>query len=165
MFQIISAIVLRRLLLAIPTLLLLSLVVFVVLRMLPVDPLAMLLPASSTPAKLVEAAQNGKLAGPLLYSWVNSTGDPENYAGRIFDPRLRFSTWKDMALAPRIDALMTEVDEAKRMAGYKALNVESSEQSWAIPLLQAVATVAYSSTLQPTLFDNGYILPADMKYR
>ena len=44
MFQVISAIVLRRLLLAIPTLLLLSLVVFVVLRMLPVDPLAMLLP-------------------------------------------------------------------------------------------------------------------------
>lgn len=50
MFQIISAIVVRRLLLAIPTLLLLSLVVFVVLRMLPVDPLAMLLPASATPA-------------------------------------------------------------------------------------------------------------------
>jgi peptide/nickel transport system substrate-binding protein len=25
--------------------------------------------------------------------------------------------------------------------------------------------VAYSSSLQPTLFDNGYILPADMKYR
>lgn len=119
----------------------------------------------TTPAKLVEAAQNGKLAGPLLYPWVNSTGDPENYAGRIFDPRLRFSAWKDMALAPRIDALMTEVDEAKRMAGYKALNVESSEQSWAIPLLQAVATVAYSSALQPTLFDSGYILPAEMKYR
>lgn len=119
----------------------------------------------TTPAKLVEAAQNGKLTGPLLYSWVNSTGDPENYAGRIFDPRLRFSTWKDMSLAPRIDALMTEVDEGKRMAGYKALNVESSQQSWAIPLLQAVATIAYSSNLQPTLYDNGYILPADIKYR
>jgi peptide/nickel transport system substrate-binding protein len=119
----------------------------------------------TTPAKLVEAAQNGKLTGPLLYSWANSTGDPENYAGRIFDPRLRFSTWKDMALAPRIDALMTEVDEGKRMAGYKALNQESSEKSWAIPLLQGVTTVAYSSTLQPVLFDNGYILPAEYKYR
>ncbi|MDB5998809.1 MAG: extracellular solute-binding protein family 5, partial [Rhizobacter sp.] len=48
----------------------------------------------TTPAKLVEAAQNGKLTGVLLYSWANSTGDPENYAGRIFDPRLRFATWK-----------------------------------------------------------------------
>ncbi|MEO8856305.1 MAG: ABC transporter substrate-binding protein, partial [Burkholderiaceae bacterium] len=115
----------------------------------------------TTPAKLIEAAQNGKLTGPLLYNWANSTGDPENYAGRIFDPRLRFATWKDMALAPRIDALMTEVDEAKRMAGYKALNVESSEKSWAIPLLQAVTTVAYSSTLQPVLFDNGYVVPSE----
>ena len=119
----------------------------------------------TTPAKLVEAAQNGKLTGVLLYSWANSTGDPENYAGRIFDPRLRFATWKDMSLAPRIDGLMTEVDEAKRMAGYKALNAESSEKSWAIPLLQGVATVAYSSTLQPVLFDNGYVLPVEYKYR
>lgn len=119
----------------------------------------------TTPAKLVEAAQNGKLTGVLLYSWANSTGDPENYAGRIFDPRLRFATWKDMSLAPRIDGLMTEVDEAKRMAGYKALNVESSEKSWAIPLLQAVTTVAYASTLQPTLFDNGYVLPVEYKYK
>ncbi|WP_342131096.1 ABC transporter substrate-binding protein [Hydrogenophaga sp. OTU3427] len=119
----------------------------------------------TTPAKLLDAAQNGKLTGPLLYSWANSTGDPENYAGRIFDPRLRFSTWKDMSLSPRIDALMTEVDEAKRMAGYKALNVESSEKSWAIPLLQAVTTAVYSSTLQPVMFDNGYILPVEFKYR
>ena len=119
----------------------------------------------TTPAKLIEAAQNGKLTGPLLYSWANSTGDPENYAGRIFDPRLRFSTWKDMALSPRIDGLMTEVDEAKRMAGYKALNVESSEKSWAIPLLQGVTTVAYASTLQPVLLDNGYVLPVEYRYR
>lgn len=50
MLQLVSLIVARRLLLAVPTLLLLSLVVFVVLRLLPVDPLAMLLPASATPA-------------------------------------------------------------------------------------------------------------------
>lgn len=119
----------------------------------------------TTPAKLLDAAQNGKLTGPLLYSWANSTGDPENYAGRIFDPRLRFSTWKDMALSPRIDALMTEVDEGKRMAGYKSLNVESSEKSWAIPLLQAAATAVWSPALQPVLFDNGYVLPHEFKYR
>ncbi len=115
----------------------------------------------TTPAKLIEAAQNGKLPGVLLYSWANGTGDPENYAGRIFDPRLRFATWKDMALAPRIDGLMTEVDESKRMAGYKALNVESSEKSWAIPLLQAVATVAYASAPPAHCSSsNGYMLPA-----
>jgi len=119
----------------------------------------------TTPAKLIEAAQNGKLTGVLLYSWANSTGDPENYAGRIFDPRLRFATWKDMSLAPLIDNLMTEVDESKRMAGYKALNVLSSQKSWAIPLLQGVTTVAYQSSLQPVLFDSGYVLPVEYKYK
>ena len=38
---------------------------------------------------------------------------------------------------------------------------KSSEKSWAIPLLQAIATVAYSSALEPTLFDNGYVLPVE----
>ena len=102
--------------------------------------------------------------GSLLPTQANGTGDPENYAGRIFDPRLRFATWKDMALAPRIDGLMTELDEAKRIAGYQALNVESSEKSWAIPLLQGITTVAYASTLQPALFDNGYVLPVEYKF-
>jgi peptide/nickel transport system substrate-binding protein len=119
----------------------------------------------TTVAKLLDAAQNSKLAGPVLYSWANGTGDPENYAGRIFDPRLRFSTWKDMSLSSRIDKLMTEVNEQERMAGYKALNVESSEKSWAIPLLQGITTVAYSSALEPVLFDNGYVLPVEMKYK
>ena len=119
----------------------------------------------TTAAKLLDAAQNSKLAGPVLYSWANGTGDPENYAGRIFDPRLRFSTWKDMSLSPRIDKLMTEANEQERIAGYKALNVESSEKSWAIPLLQGITTVAYSSALEPTLFDNGYVLPVAMKYK
>ena len=50
MFQLVVVIMLRRLLVAVPTLLLLSLVVFVVLRLLPVDPLAMMLPASATAA-------------------------------------------------------------------------------------------------------------------
>jgi dipeptide transport system permease protein len=50
MFQLTLAIITRRLAAAIPTLVLLSLVVFVVLRLLPVDPLATLLPPSATAA-------------------------------------------------------------------------------------------------------------------
>ena len=44
MLQLTLGIALRRVLVAIPTLVLLSLVVFVVLRLLPVDPLSMMLP-------------------------------------------------------------------------------------------------------------------------
>jgi len=80
MFQIISAIVLRRLLLAIPTLLLLSLVVFVVLRMLPVDPLAMLLPASATAADAAALRQQLGFDKPipqqfLIWLWEAVNGN------------------------------------------------------------------------------------------
>jgi dipeptide transport system permease protein len=80
MFQIISAIVLRRLLLAIPTLLLLSMVVFVVLRMLPVDPLAMLLPASATAADAAALRQQLGFDKPipqqfLIWLWEAINGN------------------------------------------------------------------------------------------
>src|SRR6218665_3213346 len=87
MFPLISAIVLRRLLLAIPTLLLLSLVVFVVLRMLPVDPLGLLLPASPTAADAAVLREELGFRQPgaqqfLIWLWQGFTrnlGPPINY--------------------------------------------------------------------------------------
>ncbi len=119
----------------------------------------------TTQPKLTEAAYAKKLTGCILYSWGNHSGDPENTAGRMLDPRARFATWADPALESRMDALFSEPDEAKRIAGYKALQRESSEKSWAIPLLQAVATMAYSPQLVPTPFESGFILPAEYKYK
>jgi peptide/nickel transport system permease protein len=80
MFQIISAIVLRRLMLAIPTLLLLSLVVFFVLRILPADPLAMLLPASATPADAAALRQQLGFDKPIpqqfaIWLWAAVNGN------------------------------------------------------------------------------------------
>jgi peptide/nickel transport system permease protein len=50
MFRLICTILLRRLIAAIPTLLMLSLIVFLVLRLIPADPLAMMLPPNATPS-------------------------------------------------------------------------------------------------------------------
>jgi len=50
MLRLISTVLSRRLIAAIPTLLMLSLIVFVVLRLIPADPLAMMLPPNATPA-------------------------------------------------------------------------------------------------------------------
>lgn len=80
MLQVISAIVVRRLLLAVPTLLLLSLVVFFVLRILPVDPLAMLLPASATPADAAQLRQQLGFDKPipqqfLIWLWHAVNGN------------------------------------------------------------------------------------------
>ena len=50
MLRLISTVLSRRLIAAIPTLLMLALIVFVVLRLIPADPLAMMLPPNATPA-------------------------------------------------------------------------------------------------------------------
>jgi peptide/nickel transport system substrate-binding protein len=114
-------------------------------------------------AKAISEMDSAKLSGALLYSWANSTGDPENYTGRMLDPSLPFSAWKDPALGPRINALMTATDESKRIAGYQALNKEASENSWEVPLLQAVTTIAYRSNLSVPTFGSGLILPVEYK--
>ena len=50
MLRLISTVLSRRLIAALPTLLMLALIVFVVLRLIPADPLAMMLPPNATPA-------------------------------------------------------------------------------------------------------------------
>ncbi|MDB5828707.1 MAG: binding-protein-dependent transport system inner rane component [Variovorax sp.] len=76
-------IVIRRLLVAIPTLLLLSLVVFVVLRLLPVDPLAMMLPPSATAADSAALRQQMGMDKPipiqfLIWLWDAARGSLGN---------------------------------------------------------------------------------------
>ncbi|MEB0056660.1 MULTISPECIES: ABC transporter permease [unclassified Variovorax] len=83
MFQLVSTIVIRRLLVAIPTLLLLSLVVFVVLRLLPVDPLAMMLPPSATAADSAALRQQMGMDKPipvqfLIWLWDAARGSLGN---------------------------------------------------------------------------------------
>ncbi|MCI2807908.1 ABC transporter substrate-binding protein [Eoetvoesiella caeni] len=113
----------------------------------------------TTAAKVMELSHNQKITGLQLYNWANATGDPDNGAGRILDPRLRFSMWRDESIGGRIDALFSETDEKKRIAGYQALLKEASEKSWVIPLLQGVATIAHDSTLNVELQGNGYVSP------
>ena len=58
-----------------------------------------------TVAKYLELNHAAKLPGIMLYSWANATGDPENYSGRILNPALRFSAWKEPANGERIAKL------------------------------------------------------------
>lgn len=115
-----------------------------------------------TVAKYFELNHNRKLPGVMLYSWSNATQDPENYAGRLLDPRLPFSAWKNDQVTAEVEVLLREKDEAKRIAGYQALNRKSSENNWCIPLLQAVMTVAYRKDLNFTPHPASYVLPAEI---
>ena len=114
-----------------------------------------------TVAKYLELNHSAKLTGIVLYSWANATGDPENYTGRILDPKLRFSAWKSPEAGAVVEALLRETDQEKRFAGYRKLNQEASEKTWTLPLLQAVSTVVHKSDINVPLFQAGYILPAE----
>lgn len=118
-----------------------------------------------TLAKYLELSHSSKLTGVMLYSWANATADPENFAGRILDPRLRFSTWKAPELADRIDTLLVEPDEAKRMNGYRALNRAASENAWSLPVLQAVSTIAFKKDLNVVTHKSGYVLACEFSWK
>jgi len=118
-----------------------------------------------TVAKYLELNHSTKLTGAVLYSWANATGDPENFTGRILDPRLRFSAWKSEALSGVIEGLIRETDPEKRMAGYRRLNQEAAEKTWTLPLLQAVSTIVYRSDLNLAVHGGGYILPYEYSWK
>jgi len=118
-----------------------------------------------TVAKYLELSHSSKLTGVMLYSWANATGDPEIFTGRILDPRLRFSTWKEERLAGTLDELNRQMDEDKRVAGYQALNREAAEQAWSLPVLQSISTIAYKKGLKLNTYQTGYILPQEYSWQ
>lgn len=80
MLHIASQLLLRRFLLAIPTMLCVSALVFVVLRLLPADPIAMSLPPGATPADYARLKADFGLDRPLVVQyaiWLSKllTGD------------------------------------------------------------------------------------------
>jgi peptide/nickel transport system substrate-binding protein len=64
----------------------------------------------------------------------------------------------------RVHALLVEPDEAKRIAGYQALNKDATEHAWAIPLYQSIFTMAYKKGLNVVTYQGGYILPGDYSW-
>ncbi|WP_459615979.1 ABC transporter substrate-binding protein [Bordetella sp. 2513F-2] len=118
-----------------------------------------------TLAKYLELSHSSKVPGVMLYSWANATGDPEIFAGKILDPRLRFSTWKEPELAGVIDGLAALGDPQKRYAGYRDLARRATEEAWSLPLLQSVATIAYKKSLALETYQTAYILPAEYRWK
>lgn len=116
-------------------------------------------------AKYSDLSHSASLPGPALYSWANATGDPEDYTGRILDSALPFSAWKDPAVGERVHRLMTEPDDARRNAGWQALNKDATEHAWAVPLFQSVITMVYKKTLKVVPYEDGYLMPADYSWQ
>jgi peptide/nickel transport system substrate-binding protein len=111
-------------------------------------------------SKYFELNHNGELPGPCLYSWANSTGDPEIYAGYMLNPDLRFSAWKSDDMRDRMRALFAETDQERRFAGYRDTGRYAIEQGYNIPLLQSVTTLVHVNGLNFQAYRNGWVLPA-----
>jgi peptide/nickel transport system substrate-binding protein len=106
-----------------------------------------------------ERLRAGTLPEATLFSWGNAAGDPEMYGGYLLDPKSIFSAFKSDELAPKIQPLLVETDNSKRLAGYQDAHRFATERGFTIPLLQTVKTIVHRAEVQVTKFDNGWVLP------
>lgn len=99
------------------------------------------------------------LAPAAFYNWGNAIGDPTTSTGfAMFGPSPH-SAWKGKDLIERIGPLWGEKDEAKRIAGWKAVDKYIAEEGEVIPLLQYVQPIIHKKGLKVMAQANGMILP------
>jgi peptide/nickel transport system substrate-binding protein len=115
-------------------------------------------------AKYFELNRGAKLPEATLYSWDNSTGDPEIFIGYNLNPKMQFAPWKDEALGNRDLALFNVADYDKRIAGYRQLERDAVEAGASMPLLQSVLTLVRKKNLSYTKYANGWLLPQTLQW-
>jgi peptide/nickel transport system substrate-binding protein len=101
-------------------------------------------------AKHYELRAADQLAPAAFYNWGNAIGDPTTSTGfAMFGPSPH-SVWNTDDLDGMIGPLWGEKDEAKRIAGWKAVSKYIAEQGYVIPLLQYVQPIVYKASLKVT---------------
>lgn len=111
-------------------------------------------------AKHFELRAQHKLAPAAFYNWGNSIGDPSTSTGFAMFSHSPHSAWKDpKTLDAMIGPLWGEKDEAKRIAGYKAVDKYIADNALVIPLFQYSQTVVYRKGLAFSPHGAGFVLP------
>jgi len=114
-------------------------------------------------AKHYELRARHELAPAAFYNWGNSIGDPSTSTGfAMFGPSPH-SAWKTEDVDKMIGPLWGEKDEAKRIAGYKAVDRYIAEEGYVLPILQYKQSVVYRKGLQFTPHAAGFVLPQNVK--
>ena len=110
-------------------------------------------------AKHFELRTTHKLAPLAFYNWGNAIGDPTTSTGfAMFGPSPH-SSWKTADVDALIGPLWAEKDEAKRIAGWKAVSKYIAEEGDVIPLLQYVQPIVYKSELKVVTNVSGAMQP------
>lgn len=114
-------------------------------------------------AKHYELRAADQLAPAAFYNWGNSVGDPTTSTGfAMFGPSPH-SVWDGEDLIAMIGPLWGEADEAKRIAGWKAVDKYIAENALVIPLLQYVQPILSAVGVTVTPHASGALLPHLMK--
>ena len=110
-------------------------------------------------AKHFELRAAHKLAPAGFYNWGNAIGDPSTSTGfAMFGPSPH-TAWKTEDVDKMIGPLWVEADEAKRIAGWKAVDRYVAEQGYVIPLLQYTQPIVFKRTLVVTPNVSGALQP------
>ena len=114
-------------------------------------------------AKHYELRAADQLAPAAFYNWGNSVGDPTTSTGfAMFGPSPH-SVWDGAELIEMIGPLWGEKDEAKRIAGWQAVDKYIADNALVIPLLQYVQPVLSAPGVVVTPHASGALLPQLMK--
>ncbi|SFE13221.1 peptide/nickel transport system substrate-binding protein [Sulfitobacter brevis] len=110
-------------------------------------------------AKHYELRAADTLAPAAFYNWGNSVGDPTTSTGfAMFGPSPH-SVWDGQDTFDMIAPLWGEKDEAKRIAGWKAVDRHIAEQAEVIPLLQYVQPILHVAGVNVVPHRSGALLP------
>ena len=101
------------------------------------------------------------LAPASFYNWGNSIGDPSTSTGFAFIGP--FAVWRSPDVEKRVGPLFVERDEAKRIAGYKAVDRYLAEQGYVIPLFQYYQPVVHRKGITFTPHGAGTIAPQSIR--
>jgi peptide/nickel transport system substrate-binding protein len=101
------------------------------------------------------------LAPASFYNWGNSIGDPSTSTGFAFIGP--FAVWRSPDVEKMVGPLFVERDEARRIAGYKAVDRYLAEQGYVIPLLQYYQPVVHKKSITFTPHRAGTIAPQSIK--
>ncbi|WP_416897706.1 MAG: ABC transporter substrate-binding protein [Minwuia sp.] len=111
-------------------------------------------------AKHYELRAQDTLAPAAFYNWGNAIGDPTTSTGfAMFGPSPH-SVWDTDDLDGMIGPLWGEQDEAKRIAGWKAVDRYIAEQGYVIPLLQYVQPIVVRDGIKVVPNVSGALQPA-----
>jgi peptide/nickel transport system substrate-binding protein len=110
-------------------------------------------------AKHFELRAAHKLAPAAFYNWGNAIGDPTTSTGfAMFSPSPH-SAWKSPDVDKLIGPLWGEKDEAKRIAGWKAVDKYVADNALVLPLLQYVQPIVHKTSLKVVPCVSGALQP------